>query len=225
MLYNQALSGAYVAPAGLPDIAQLNTDYNVARNNGVNNVVSLSLINYASLKPTAITDGFMSVSNGQLFDNNPGNPYQTNRLFIATSANNTAKNGVLNLHFNSTLFYTNTGLTVTNIQVDFGNGNGFVTTAFNTTLSGIYTSVGNKQLIYKITFNDASIAQCYNNVYVPYIPSSSSARYAGAPTTVTGADIPDRILNSPTGAHSGVDLFIRQSVGNTTGSNANPQFL
>lgn len=110
MLYNQALSGAYVAPAGLPDIAQLNTDYNVARNNGVNNVVSLSLINYASLKPTAITDGFMSVSNGQLFDNNPGNPYQTNRLFIATSANNTAKNGVLNLHFNSTLFYTNTGL-------------------------------------------------------------------------------------------------------------------
>ena len=58
LLYNQALSGAYVAPVGLPNIAQLNTDYNIARNNGANNVVSLSLINYASIKPTAITDGF-----------------------------------------------------------------------------------------------------------------------------------------------------------------------
>lgn len=72
LLYNQVLSGAYVAPIGLPDIAQLNTDYNAARNNGANNVVSLSLINYARIKPTAITDGFMTVSNGQLFDNNPG---------------------------------------------------------------------------------------------------------------------------------------------------------
>lgn len=224
LLYNQALSGAYVAPVGLPDIAQLNTDYNIAKNNGANNVVSISLINYASIKPTAITDGFISVSNGQLFDNNPGSPYQTNRLFIAAAANNTAKNGVLNLHFNSTLFYTNTGLTVTNIQVDFGNGNGFVTAAFNTTLSGVYSSIGNKQLIYKITFSDASVAQCYNNVYVPFLPSSGSARYAGAPTTSTGADIPDVILESPTDAHSGVDLFIRRSVSNTAGTNANPQF-
>lgn len=225
LLYNQALSGAFVAPVGLPDIDQLNIDYNAARNNGANNVVSLSLINYASIKQTAITDGFLSVSNGQLFDNNPGSPYQTNRLFIAASANNTARNGILNLHFNSTLFYTNTGLSVTNIQVDFGNGNGFVTAGFNTTLSGVYTSIGNKQLIYRITFSDASVAQCYNNVYVPYIPSSGSARYAEAPTTGTGADIPDVILESATSAHSGVDLFIRRSLGNTAGSNANPQFL
>ncbi len=35
LLYNQALSGAYVAPLGLPGIDQLNTDYNVAKNNGV----------------------------------------------------------------------------------------------------------------------------------------------------------------------------------------------
>ena len=159
LLYNQALSGAYAAPVGLPGIDQLNTDYNAARNNGANNVVSLSLINYASIKPTAITDGFMTVSNGQLFDNNAGSPYQTNRLFIAAASNNTAKNGVLNLLFNPSLFNTNTGLTVTNVQVDFGNGNGFVTASYNTALNGVYTTIGNKQLIYKITFSDASVAQ------------------------------------------------------------------
>ncbi len=225
LLYNQALSGAYVAPVGLPNIAQLNTDYNTARNNGVNNVVSLSLINYASIKPTAITDGFMTASNGQLFDNNPGSKYQTNKLFIAAAVNNTAKNGVLNLFFSPNLFYTNTGVSITNVQVDFGNGNGFVPAAFNTTISGFYTSIGNKQLIYKITFSDANVVQCYNNVYVPYIPSSGSARYAEAPRTATGADIPDVILTSPNNAaHSGVELFIRRSVTNTAGTNADPQF-
>jgi len=51
LLYNQALSGAYVVPTGLPGIDQLNIDYTTARNNGINNHVSLSLINYASIKP------------------------------------------------------------------------------------------------------------------------------------------------------------------------------
>ena len=159
LLYNQALSGAYVAPTGLPGIDQLNIDYTTARNNSLNNVVSVSLINYASIKATAITDGLMTVTNGQLFDNNAGSPYQTNRLFIAAASNNTAKNGVLNLLFNPSLFNTNTGLTVTNVQVDFGNGNGFVTASYNTALNGVYTTIGNKQLIYKITFSDASVAQ------------------------------------------------------------------
>ena len=234
LLYNQILSGAYVAPAGLPDIAQLNTDYNIAANNDTNNVVSISLINYASIKPTAIADGYIYESNGQLFDAFAARanesrismgPYQTNRLFIAAAANNTAKNGVLNLLFTPTLYYTNAGLTIINAAVDFGNGNGFVNAGLNTQLSGVYSTIGNKQLIYKITFSDGSVAQCYNTVYVPYISSANSAsRYAGAATTASGADIPDVILESPTNAHSGVDLFIRRSVTNTAGSNTNPQF-
>lgn len=237
LLYNQVLSGAYVAPVGLPDVTQLNIDYNTASNNNGNNVVSIALINYASIKPTAITDGYMYASNGQLFDaianeaktengSRPPKigPYQTNRLFIAAAANNTAKNGVLNLLFSPSLHYTNTGLSVSNIQVDFGNGNGFVTANFNTVLNATYSTTGNKQLIYKITFSDGSVAQCYNTVYVPYIPSANNAsRYAGAPTNANGADIPDVVLESPTNAHSGVDLFIRRSVSNA-GSNINPQF-
>ena len=238
LLYNQILSGAYVAPTGLPDITQLNIDYNTASNNNANNVVSMALINYASIKPTAITDGYIYASNGQLFDavaneaktaneNRPPKPgpYQTNRLFIAAAANNTAKNGVLNLLFVPSLYYTNNGLTIINAEVDFGNGNGFVNASFNTPLSGVYSTIGNKQLIYKITFSDGSIAQCYNTVYVPYIPSGNSvSRYAVANVNpTTGADIPDVVLESPTNAHSGIDLFIRRSVSNA-GSNTNPQF-
>ena len=236
LLYNQALSGAYVAPAGLPNIDTLNTDYAAASSSSVNNIVSMALINYASIKTTAISDGQMSVFNGQLYDGSgpvaktevlkPSyGPYQINKLFIAAAVNNNAKNGVLNLLFKPGLYYTNTGLTVTNVEVDFGNGNGFVQAVFNTPLSGSYTSIGNKQLIYKITFSDESISQCYNNVYVPYIPASNNAsRYAGAAVTGTGADIPDTILNSATDAHSGVDLFIRRGSISNPGSNTNPQF-
>ncbi len=238
MLYEQILSGAYVAPAGLPNIDQLNIDFNAANNNNANNVVSLALINYASIKPTAIADGYMYVANGQLHDalvaqrntdaqNKPNSgAYQTNKLFIAAATNNTAKNGVYSVLFNPNLFYTNTGLTVSNIQVNFGNGNGFVNASFNTTLVATYTTTGNKQLIYKVTFSDGTVAQCYNTVYVPYIPVSGTAnRYAGAPIDpITGADIPDVIINSPANAHSGVDLFIRRSIANA-GSNTNPQFM
>jgi len=234
LLYNQILSGAYVAPVGLPDIAQLDADYTIFSNNNANNIVSMAIINFASIKSTAITDGYMYESNGQLFDafsakGNAGRisigPYQTNRLFIAAAANNTAKNGIFNLLFKQSLFYTNTGLSITNIEVDFGNGNGYISASYNTQLSGVYNTSGNKQLTYKITFSDGSIAQCYNTVYVPNIPTSNNAsRYAGANINpLTGADIPDVILESPTNAHSGVDLFIRRSVSNI-GSNTTPQF-
>lgn len=233
LLYNQALSGAYVAPIGLPSIAQLNIDYNAASNSGANNVVSLSLINYASINPTAITAGLMSVVNGQLYDGiaaKAGSPirpkpnaYLINRLFISAANNNSAKNGVLKLLFKPNLFYTNTGLTVSSIEVDFDNGIGFVPATFNTIITGQYTTIGNKQLTYRITFSDGSIAQCYNTVYVDYIPSPTNiSSYTGA-VTINGADLPDTVLNSPTNAHSGVDLFIRRSVSNQ-GSNTNPQF-
>lgn len=82
---------------------------------------------------------------------------------MATAVNNTAKNGKLNLLFKPNLFYTNTGLTITNLKVDFGNGNGFVTATFNSLLTCTYTTIGNKQLIYKITLSNGTIVQCYNN--------------------------------------------------------------
>ena len=242
LLYNQALSGSYIAQASLPSITQLNADYATANNNGTNNVVSIALINYASIKPTAIANGQMSIVNGQLYDGiaailKPADatssniiaqksPYQVNKLFAAAASNNTAKNGILNLLFKPSLFYTNANVTISNIEIDFDNGNGFVTATFNNLISCTYTTIGNKQLIYKITFGDGSIAQCFNTIYVPYIPTSNIAnRYTAANINpVNGADIPDTVLNSPTNAHEGVDLFIRRSITNTAGTNANPQF-
>lgn len=143
-----------MAPSGLPDITQLNIDYNTASSNNANNVVNIALIDYASIKPTAITDGYMYASNGQLYDAigivakadneiiSAKGPYQTNSLFIAAAANNTARNGVLNLLFTPNLYYTNTGLTITNAEVDFGNGNGFINAGFNTLISGVYSTTG-----------------------------------------------------------------------------------
>ena len=68
ILYNQVLSGAFVAQTALPDIDQLNIDYTAATNSGANNVVSIGLINYASIKANAIDKGWLTSSNGQLFD-------------------------------------------------------------------------------------------------------------------------------------------------------------
>ena len=80
----QALSGAFVAPATLPNTDQLVTDYDTASSNGAANVVSLALINYASIKPDALTLGLLTTSNGQLFNVICAtSPYITNSLFMA----------------------------------------------------------------------------------------------------------------------------------------------
>jgi hypothetical protein len=228
LLYSQILSGAYVAPAGLPNFAQLNTDYTTATSGGTRNVVSIGLIKYASIRPDALTLNLLSTSNGQLYDvaNRPGSPYTTKTLFMAAAANATAKNGVYKIYIPSTLYYSNTGLTISSVQVNFDNGIGFVAAAMNSSTTATYTTIGNKKLVYKVTFSNGSIMQCYNNVYVPNIPSSGgTARYAEAAIDpITNADIPDVVINSLTNAHSGADLFIRRSVSNP-GSNTNPTFI
>ena len=74
----------------------------------------------------------------------PSSPYLINTLFIEAVSSTTAKNGVYKIYIPSALYYTNTGLTINNVQVNFDNGAGFVTAAINSTVIANYTTVGNK---------------------------------------------------------------------------------
>lgn len=103
MGYTQLLTGAYTVPIGLPSITQLNTDYNAALTNG--NIVSIALINYASIKADAFTNNLLQITNDQVYDvpNRPASPYQTNTFFAAAAANNKAKNGRYSIYIPGTL--------------------------------------------------------------------------------------------------------------------------
>jgi hypothetical protein len=216
LAYTQLLTGAFTASATLPNITQLNTAYNTALPSG--NIVNIALINYASIKTYALSNNLLTANNGQLFDvpNRPTSPYQTNTFFGVAAVKNLAKNGRYNIYIPNALYYTNTGLTISSIQVNFDDGNGLVTVPFNTTKGAIYTSIGTKKLIYKITFSNGTIQQCYNDVVVDKLPPATAAgRYAAAGIDANGNAIPD-VAMPANALHSGAGLIIRRSQLNTT---------
>jgi hypothetical protein len=221
LAYAQLLTGAFTLPITLPNITQLNTAYNNTLPSG--NIVNIALINYASIKADALTNNLLTVNNGQLYDiaNRPTSPYQTNIFFGAAAVKNMAKYGQYSIYIPNALYYTNTALTISTIQVNFDDGNGFITVPFNTTKSTQYTSIGTKKLVYKITFNNGSMQQCYNDVVVDKLPpTNTTGRYAAALPFVNPN--PDVVI-APNALHSGAGLIIRRSVSNT-GSNTTPQF-
>ncbi|MEO6453446.1 MAG: hypothetical protein ABIN97_05205, partial [Ginsengibacter sp.] len=132
------------------------------------NPVSMLALNYSTLKPTAMVDNLFTMSNNQLYDvaGRTQSPYQLNTAFAASPFYETDDDGILNLIFKQNLFINNTGKQVSTIKVDFNNGNGFITAAWNSIVSASYTTTGSKQLIIKLSFTDGSFLQCYSKVNI-----------------------------------------------------------
>ncbi len=172
------------------------------------NPVSMLALNYSSLKQDAMDNNLFTISNNQLYDV-PGrtqSPYQLNTAFAAAPFYETNNNGTVHLLFKQNLFINNTGKQVSSIKVNFDDGNGFVTAAWNTILSASYYDTGVKKLTFKLNFTDTTHLQCYSNVRV--LNAAVAGRYI--PSTVT---IPfDPVSNN----HSGGDITVQYSVNNST---------
>ncbi|MEO6868803.1 MAG: hypothetical protein ABI168_04105 [Ginsengibacter sp.] len=173
------------------------------------NPVSILALNYSSLKPDAVSNNLFTISNNQLYDvtGRTQSPYQLNTAFAAAPLYETDVDGVLDLIFKQDLFINTTGKTLSSIQVNFNDGNGFVTAAWNTTISASYGDTGIKKLTFKINFTDASSLQCYSNVR---ILKATGGAYFYQPSTTT---LP---FNPTNNNHSGGDITVQYSVNNTS---------
>lgn len=174
------------------------------------NPVSMLALNYSSLKPDALTNNLFTISNNQLFDvqGRTQSPYQLNTAFAAAPFYERDNDGVLKLIFKQNLFINNTGKQVSSIQVNFANGGGFVTVNWNTLISTTYTSVGVKQLTFKLSFTDGASLQCYSNVTITNV-SGILSTYQPSTTTIA--------FNPPiNNTHSGGDVTVQYSINNTT---------
>ncbi len=113
------------------------TNYTVFNNEAISNAnvnpVSMLALSYSNLKPDAITNNLFTISNNQLYDviGRTQSPYQLITAFAAAPFYETDKDGTLDLIFKQTLFINNTGKQVGGIQVNFDDGNGFVTATWN----------------------------------------------------------------------------------------------
>lgn len=161
---------------------------------GVNNTIENTETTFASMLPVpilyadyntiradAITANLLSASNNQLYDvpSRTQSPYASRKLFVATPTIGYARTGSPQVLFKPELFYNHSSKTLNFINVDFGDGRGYLNAVWNTPLTGAYTTTGVKPIKIKLVFSDNTFVECYSTIEITEL-SSTAARY-GSP--------------------------------------------
>ncbi len=97
---------------------------------------------------------------GQLYDypNQSTSPYEADEVFSFATKRSTLNNKLSwDFLFKNDFFITNTGKTVSSVQVDFDNGQGYTTITLGNPLKVSWTTYGAKYLKLKISYSDATI--------------------------------------------------------------------
>lgn len=203
LLYGQIRASKIYGSTNLSPLPVTTAAINAAGNSQVF-ALPLLLMDYNTLNPYAIQQNLFTISNTQLFDV-PGriqSPYLLKTLFSAAPVVNTTNTGAITILVKQELFFTNTAKAISNIQVDFNDGNGFTLIPLNSAYTKIYVDTGYKRWKIKLTCTDNSSYQCYAVFYVKQVTTSNvGARYGDNPDIVE-KDFP-AIPGPGSFAHSG----------------------
>ncbi|PJE47939.1 MAG: hypothetical protein CUR34_00205 [Sediminibacterium sp.] len=230
MMYVQ-LQQSYVGSGtnSLPDIITVN---NALQNNTLLNQptpVPLLIGQYNSIDDNAANNGLLTYNSytRQLNDvpNRPSSPYLTKNLFAACPTENKNITGVANIIVKSSLNYNNTGLGLSSVQIDFANGQGFVTIPLDVAVSAAYADTGYYRWTIKATLSNNTVLQCYADYYVVHIPppTNNITTYSYNPGGVNGPTIPTwGIIAAIPNVHSGGTIHIVYSNKNRTNTLRKP---
>jgi hypothetical protein len=147
MMYVQ-LQQSYVGSSSnpLPDIITVN---NALQNNTIPNQptpVPLLIGQYNAINDNAANNGLLEYNTNtrQLNDvaNRPSSPYLTKNLFAACPTENVSITGEANVIVKSSLNYNITGASLSSVQIDFANGQGFVNVPLDVAVIAAYTDTG-----------------------------------------------------------------------------------
>lgn len=210
MMYVQ-LQQSYVGNASnpLPDIITVN---NALQNNMLPNQptpVPLLIGQYNTISDDAATNGLITYDSytRQLYDvpNRPSSPYLSKNLFAACPLENYSITGIANIIIKSSLNYNNTGTSLSSVQIDFANGQGFVTIPLDVAVTAAYTDTGYYRWTIKATLSNNTVLQCYADYYVEHVPpSNNTTTYSYNPGGPNGPTIPAWGTIAPVGGvHSG----------------------
>ena len=124
----------------------VNTNFKTQQNNTDDVLIAVQHYNYQQYKRTAVRNRDVSVFRDRIYDVNGRNPYEVKTLFAVTPLKQHIRGNTFNFRLPSSFIYTNTGLNISQIQIDFGNGQGYQTVSTNNTKSIAYTTSGEKTI-------------------------------------------------------------------------------
>ncbi len=218
-LYFQLQTGYCGSGANpLPAITTVNTS--IKQNSGDTVAIPLLIGEYNTVKSNAFTGNLLSYNSStrQIFDvaGRPQSPYELKKLFAASPDKHVSLTGSETFVIKSNIIWNNTAKTISQLQIDFDNGNGFQTVSIGTPIGVSYVDTGHKRWTIKATLSDNSILQCYSDYYV--LEATGSARY-----TPGGATVPWWGFVAPVaGTHSGATVWVDFSNRNPSGTLRKP---
>lgn len=179
-LYGTLFSAALQTQYRLPD--PRNSYLAVSNIITQDNPIPISIIdfNYHKLKEDVLENGILTENNDNLYDvpNASESAFQMKYAFSATPVINNITQENVQFVLQGNMVFSNTGKTISSVQIDFSDGDGFKTLALNSPVSINYTSNGKKYIQIKVNFTDLSFSTCYALISVK-LPEeqSSTARY------------------------------------------------
>ncbi|MFD2726606.1 hypothetical protein [Hyunsoonleella rubra] len=142
--------------------------------------------NYQQYKANAVSNGDVTVSNDRIYDVSGRNPYDIKTIFGVAPLKNQLQGDTFSFKLPSSLVYTNSGLTLSQVQIDFDNGQGYQTVALNTAKTISFTSGGEKELKVKFVYSGGPTLYSHSKIWVDYIAPQGGlfARFNGTGTDV-----------------------------------------
>ncbi len=137
---------------------------------------------YERFKSNAASSNLVYISNNKIYDTpgRPTTPYEVRDAFAMVPLRTVLIGAVHTFLFKPELFYSNTGKTINTLKIDFNDGVGFRTITANIPVAVTYSTEGEKKLIFKVTYTDATSVESHTKVDVREIPTQhAQARYAG----------------------------------------------
>jgi hypothetical protein len=139
---------------------------------------------YERFKPNAVPS-LVYVLNNKIYDT-PGRtttPYEIQETFAVVPTLSSLVGATHTFLFRPELFYSNTGKTISTLQIDFGDDGGYRVVAINTPMSIVYTTEGIKTLRFKITYTDNTFKESRTKLKVTNIATGNpQARYGSTDT-------------------------------------------
>lgn len=162
-------------------------------------IVPIGIINYRFnyLDTTSIQNNLITTSGLLLYDvpNRSRSPFLESSLSLAAVLIDSITTASPYFELSSSLYLNNTGNTISNLSIDFGDGSGLHQLSLGQGISINYPSSGNKTVHYFINYTSGLQVETYSSLYV-LLPESSnfSARKGptpqGAPPACNGFSAP-----------------------------------
>ncbi len=130
--------------------------------------------NYQQYKANAYTNGDVTVTNEKIYDVAGRNPYEIKTSFAVAPLQNEIQGNTFAFRLQSNMVYKNITNSLSSIQIDFGNGQGYQTVSLNSNKNVTYTSGGEKELKFKFSYSGGITRYSHSKIWLDYIPPSSS---------------------------------------------------